>query len=100
MQDLTSFQYANTEYVHYWLSKNEYEEGSTDEIAVAISWACLMQSEVENGKKIADIAEDTFKKANIYNLDRYNVSYLFLIFSEWKHSGELSLWHKSKKNIV
>ena len=78
------------------VSKNQdwYGEGI---VRYARYWAKLMQVLILEGKKVADIAEQTSHEADIMGLSgfAYGCAVSALV-SCWKYGEELRIWHNSK----
>ena len=60
-------------------------------------WALLMQNEINSGKKIADIAKDTSRRADIEGITGYMYGCAVAVLAQyWKYGEELRNWHNQE----
>jgi len=74
---------------------NEYVENNTDFygkgiIEYAECWANLMETKIESGEKLEDIAYDTSLEADTEGITLYKV---------WEHGEQLRKWHNLQTQI-
>lgn len=88
----------NKEVYMKWKKLNVSDGYSFDIFKFSEKWADLMEAEVEKGKSLDDIADETSKIAGIKDLTQtmFNAA-LDILFRCWIYGYDLERWNKKKK---
>jgi hypothetical protein len=84
-----------------WYDKNR--DGGYSEVVFkfAEEWAGLMEVEIDNGKKLSDVAKETAHKvASTHGITGFQYSCAVSILAHaWAHGEELRIWHNLDTQI-
>lgn len=63
----------------------------------ARDWADLMEAEIQQGKKLEDVAEETSKRADYDGITGFMYGMAVAILCDtWVHGQQLRVWHNAK----
>lgn len=84
---------------------NEYVENNTDFygkgiIEYAECWANLMETKIESGEKLEDIAYDTSLEADTEGITGFMYgAAVVVLYKVWEHGEQLRKWHNLQTQI-